>query len=127
MKIVDLKTFRSLPENTVFSKYAPCFFDDLQIKGETWEYDFVSQSIADAIECSGSDDFSSKLESAELTGKSLTMDFDSYGRDGLFDGDQLFAVWESNDVKALIERLTLCLPNTQVSHPDTAPNSQKNL
>jgi len=52
----------------------------------------------------------------------LTMDFDSYGRDGLFDGDQLFAVWESNDVKALIERLTLCLPNvaSDLSRPSTA-------
>jgi len=110
MKIVNLTAFRALPENTVFSKYAPCYFEELQIKGETWEVDFLSQPIADAIETDGAGDFSDKLRRAQETGESLAMDFHCPGRDGLFEPDQLFAVWEPDDVLALIERLKECLP-----------------
>lgn len=108
MKIVDRKTFLALPAGTVFSKYAPCFFEALSIKGDTYEHigDFQVQGIADAIVCTGSDDFSEKLYDATLSGNSLPMDFDCLGRDGCFDADQLFAVWEPADVLALIHRLT---------------------
>lgn len=34
------------------------------------------------------------------------MDFDNEGRDGFFNREQLFAVWEPADVSALMERLT---------------------
>ncbi len=105
MKIVDLATFRALPAGTLFSKYEPFFFGPLCIKGETWEYDFLVQDIADAIECTGSNDFGNKLDEAQITGASLTMDFDCQGRDGCFDKGQLFAVWERVDVESLIARL----------------------
>lgn len=105
MKIVDLTTFRAMPAGTLFSKYAPCYFEALTIKGDTWEYDFLTQQIADAITNTGSDNFCEQLDDAQATGGSLTMDFDCLGRDGCFDKDQLFAVWERPDVEALISRL----------------------
>lgn len=114
MKIVNLETFRKMPPNTLFAKYEPCVFEELEIKGETWEYDFlVSSSLSSAIKCSGSDEFSELLDRAEKTSESLAMDFETEGRDGCFDKDQLFAVWEEADVLALIERLKRCLPNDQ--------------
>lgn len=109
MRIVDRKTFLAMPANTVFSKYEPCFFGPLEIKGDTWESDFLTQQIADAIACKGSSDFAAKLEDAQADGTSLTLDFDCMGRDGCFD-DELFAVWEPADVAGLIERLKECLP-----------------
>jgi hypothetical protein len=116
MKIVNLKTFRELPPNTVFAKYEPCVFNELQIKGDTWECDFlVTSNLADAIKCSGSGEFGELLDRAEKDGISLEMDFDTEGRDGCFEDDQLFAVWEKADVRALIERLKLCLPNESSS------------
>lgn len=112
MKIVNLKTFRALPPNTVFAKYQPCVFEELEIKGETWEHDFlVTSNLSSAIKCSGSGEFRELLDRAEKEGISLAMDFDTEGRDGCFEDDQLFAVWEEADVRALIERLKLCLPN----------------
>lgn len=105
MKIVDLSTFRAMPAGTLFSKYEPCYFEDLSIKGETMAFDFLVQPIADAIECNGSDKFVAKLDGAHITGASLAMDFDCQGRDGCFDDGQLFAVWERADVEALIARL----------------------
>ncbi len=112
MKIVNRAQFLALPPNTLFSKYNPCFFGELEIKGETWDHcnDFLSQQVACAIACTGSQDFADKLEDAQELGVSLAMDFDCQGRDGCFDEDQLFAVWEPADVAALIERLTACLP-----------------
>jgi hypothetical protein len=74
------------------------------IKGDTWTNDFLYQAINDAF-CLGSDELFGALEKAERDGTSLTMDFHCEGRDGMFDEDQLFAVWERPDVLSLIQRL----------------------
>jgi DNA modification methylase len=67
--------------------------------------DWYEQDIVGSIESTGSDDWAQKLDAAQRLGFSLRMDFDIDGRDGCFDEDQLFAVWERQDVEALIERL----------------------
>jgi hypothetical protein len=105
MKIVNREEFLKLPSGTLFSKYQPCYFDDITIKGDTWTNDFLIQNIADGIESEGSDDFFVKLTDAEKNGTELKMDFDCYGRDGMFDEERLFAVWSKDDVKALIKKL----------------------
>jgi hypothetical protein len=107
MKIVDRKTFLALPEWTVFSKYTPCIFGELQIKGSTLKSsgDFCAYSITSAIDRDSSEDFFDKLERMEKNGEAVPMDFDSGGRDGCFDLDQLFAVWDEQDVRKLIGRL----------------------
>lgn len=106
MKVIDRKAFLALPPETLFSKYQPCVFEDLCIKGDTiLENDFCYQSITDAIACNSSDDFTDILSRAEITEESIQMDFDCQGRDGCFDSEQLFAIWERSDVEALIQRL----------------------
>ena len=111
MKILDRAQFLAMPENTLFSKYAPCYFEALTIKGETLETDdFLEQAIDGAIASTGSENYSSLLFDAKHYGVSLRMDFDCLGRDGCFETDQLFAVYEPQDVAALIERLKFCLP-----------------
>ena len=112
MKIVNLDAFLALPAGTVFSKYEPCVFGDLMIKGASIEgtKDFFHQQIADAIEADGSDAFFAFLDEAEHGGRELAMDFDCQSRDGLFESKQLFAVWSRDDVLALIARLQLTVP-----------------
>jgi len=108
MKIVDRKTFLAMPENTVFSKFKPCIFEQVCIKENTFEDDFYFYSISsDAIDADG-DDFSDKLMVNPL-GTSLKMDFDVLSRDGCFDENQLFAVWEKQDIKDLISKLEKCI------------------
>ncbi|MEK6684619.1 MAG: hypothetical protein AABY46_08180 [Nitrospirota bacterium] len=109
MRIVDRRTFLALPAGTLFSKYVPCIFESLKIKGDSTENDFHDQSIEDAVRCSGSEEFEDVLFAAQRDGTSFAMDFDSVMRDGLYDKAQLFAVWEPSDVVALIERLKLAL------------------
>lgn len=117
MKIVNRQTFLSMPPGTVFAKYEPCNFGDLCILLEAWPAsdnpcDFVYLSLADAIDHDGSADFMEKLDRARETGCSLAMDFECGTRDGLFDADQLFAVFEWQDVLSLIATLQATLPKS---------------
>jgi len=108
MKIVDRRTFMALPKNTLFSKWEPCVFGWLEIKGESLKNDFLTQEIASAVKCDDSGEFADLCDEAARTGGSIVMDLDCEGRDGCFDDEQMFAVWERADVLALIERLKAC-------------------
>lgn len=96
-----------MPAGTVFSYYEPCVFRDLNIKASAPEAgypDFGVSYLVGAIDSGGSSDFSGKCELMEK-GQSVPMDFDSSQREGLFEDEQLFAVYEVEDVKKLITRL----------------------
>ncbi len=109
MKIVNRAAFLALPAGTLFSKYQPCVFGDLCVKGETIgeSVDFFYQTITDAIDTGIY--VETVLHHAEKDGSSLAMDFNCQDRDGMFDDDQLYAVWEREDVTGLITRLQTAL------------------
>lgn len=116
MLIVDRAKFLALPAGTLFSKYEPCVFGGLMIKGDSIFFDggndFWCQQIADAIDANDSGEFADKLIDAQENGASVGLDLDCQMRDGLFDHDQLFAVWEPHDVAQLIERLQAAMNAT---------------
>jgi len=105
MRIINRQEFLNQPAGTVFTKYEPCIFGDLLIKGESLPNDFCYQQIADAIDCNDSGEFSYKLFTSQKTGEGVPMDFDCQGRDGCFKDNQLFAIFERADVEKLISRL----------------------
>lgn len=107
MKILNRKEFLLLPENTLFAKYHPCVIGELAIKGETFGNDFYVQSIADSIEANDTGEFIEKLAAAE-NGEDIRLDLNCEGRDGMFDDDQLFMVYDKQDVEAIIKRLSVC-------------------
>lgn len=110
MRIVDRKTFLSLSPNTLFSKYEPFVFGPLEIKMDTLDSnDFIVQEVHDSVDCESMEDRDEKLTNAERIGDAFCMDFDCCGRDGCFDENQLFAVWDDHDVKLLIGRLKHCI------------------
>lgn len=108
MQIVDRSAFLKLPKNTVFQKYAPCSFGPIEIKGETREDDYLYEQLTeiDADDCY---EYREMLIDAEKNGVLLPLQFDITSRDGLFDKDQLFAVWSQSDVTNLVCRLGQCL------------------
>lgn len=110
MRIVDRKTFLALPEGVMFAKYGGMGFGELFIKGESRPNDFYYQEIADPIACESSAERFDLLERAEKTGESFSLDFNCQARDGLFDGDQLFPVWEIGDIMGLEARLESVVP-----------------
>jgi hypothetical protein len=105
VRIVNRKEFLSMPSGTLFSKYTPQFFDEFRIKGDSIdEIDFYYQSLVDPIDAESSSDLFEKLDAAQ-GGAELPIDLHCESRDGLFESDQLFAVWSPSDVLALIRRL----------------------
>lgn len=109
MKIVDRKTFLALPENTLFSKYHPCYLDEIMIKGETIENDFECQDISNAIRCYDSDEYMDLLLNAEHNNAEIELDLECADRAACYNEDQLFAVWDRKDVLTLIKRLMDCV------------------
>jgi len=102
MRIVNLEDFRAMPFGTIFSKYAPCCFDGLMVKKEVLENDFYYQDLIGNVKGGSFEDFSSKCTGAEK-GDSLSLDFDCWERDGLYEKEQLYAVYEIEDVEKIIE------------------------
>lgn len=111
MKIIRLQEFLNMPPGTVFSKYGHCYMEGFDIKTmNIGDRDFVSQELLMPVKSQGSGEMSAILHSAAENGNSFQLDlFESTSRDGCFDEDQLFAIWERQDVAALIGRLTLAL------------------
>lgn len=114
MKIVKWPEFARMEAGTVFSKYTPEIFDDMCIKGDTIyndgePIDFFYQRIHDSFDARDSGHESELIQLAEEHGASIPMDFDVEMRDGCFEHDQLYAVWENADVEALIKRLQRCI------------------
>lgn len=101
MKLVDRKTFMTLPAGIVYAEYEPCIMGPLLIKGKT---------IQTGLE--NTDWFYDCIEAPSFDANGDTARFDYYGydyhgssRDGGFDDKQRYAVFERGDVRALIERL----------------------
>lgn len=109
MKIVTRDQFVLLPAGTVYAKYQPCCFEELCIKGDSISgVDFFSQSVIE-IEAKDSGQYMDRLDQGQYLGESIAMDLNVQGRDGCFDDKQLFAVYEPQDVRGLIDRLQQAL------------------
>jgi len=108
MRIVNRETFLQLPSNTVFVEYDNFPFEAICIKGDTvGECDFYVQHILE-VKCKDVGDQDNILTAAK-NGATFQLDFDCIGRDGLFEEEQLFVVFEKSDVLMLIERLKKCV------------------
>jgi len=110
MRIVNLQEFRSLPDGTVFMKYDPCIFGELEVRQDLCgDRDFLSESLIN-IENNSSDDYLNKLDDAERDSSiELKLDFDYTGRDGYFEDEQLFAVLSMEDLFGLKDKIDRCL------------------
>ena len=110
MRIVGLQEFLKLPCETLFSKYTPCVFDDLCIKKDSIsDIDFFYVRLSDAIKADGSSQLYDFLDEAERHGRKLEIDLHCWSRDGLFEKEQLFAVWELDELKMLAYCIGDCI------------------
>lgn len=114
MRIVDRKTFLAMPVGTVFAKYDPSIIREPMVKRDSTAVrdelvDFRYVSLTDQIDCSGTCEMLGILDYAEIEGRPFALHFNTENRDGLYDADQLFAVWGRDDVEGLISRLQSAL------------------
>lgn len=114
MRIVNKQEFYKLPEGTLFAKYKPIIFDDLCIKYQNMynhkkePIDYVYESLLGNVDCESSGDVTDILLEAEEKGNSFKLDFDCGERDGLYEDDALFAIYEKEDVVEFIRKLNFC-------------------
>ncbi|MES2625892.1 MAG: hypothetical protein V4628_11490 [Pseudomonadota bacterium] len=108
MKIYRRPGFLKLPDGILFCIGKPWHWQEPQIKTRTHATnDFDTLALSD-IEWNGSEDLLNKQEEMLETGKSYPIDLDSSMRDGCFDNEQIFLVYEADDIKALIATLGQC-------------------
>lgn len=105
MRIVDRKTFLALPAGVLYHKTKPCYFGDIAIKYGTWGNDWVEQSFPYFQEEFQLFDAYDRLDK----GESLTLDVDRSGRDGLYEENEKFLIYEEKDIRILIEKLQTLL------------------
>lgn len=108
MKIVNRETFLALPSNTLFCKYKRCFFENYAIKHDTLENDFLYQDLKE-LDANDSGQWVEQLNDSTENGTSINLDLDCCSRDGLFDSDQLFAIFDNKDVSSIIQELKSAL------------------
>ena len=97
MKIVGLKEFLTLPPWTMFRKYQPCYTDDLLWKqASLGERDFIYTSASMPDGDSSEHVFAACEDMAE-NGTSYPIE-DWTARDGTFVDDQLFMIYEEEDI-----------------------------
>lgn len=108
MKIIDRGSFLAMPAGTLFAKadtpntYG---FGPLTLKGETVGSDFYEQRLVGDVEGTGDSEEWIQAYDAMVAGESKPVDLNIEARDGLFDDDQLFAVFDRSDHIYLIKRL----------------------
>jgi hypothetical protein len=114
MRLVDLPTFLAMPAGTVYAKYEPCVFGELAIKDDSVPAsDPVTWYLQDLIPwfegCNESMGYFDALESMQRGEETPPLDYDITSKDGLYEREQLFAVFERRDVEALVARLSRAL------------------
>ena len=112
MRIVDRTTFLGLPAGTVYQKcmrhegeIVHGIFSGISIKIHCFENDWVliTPEPDPLTSEAGGIDVAATTEA--LQKGSLPISFDGE-RDGCFDANELFLVWDSDDVQRWIERLS---------------------
>lgn len=104
MKLVTRKQFMQMPAGTVFSYYNPWSFSGLNIKAcnPNPEYpDFMFSNLVGG----SMDADESKCEALEK-GESVPANFEDLECEGRFDDDQVYAIYDKEDVANLVKRLT---------------------
>jgi hypothetical protein len=113
MKLLNRKEFLKLPEGTLYAKYYQDIFDDICVKDASIGVDeeigvFYTMPLINISDDAFDNDHADASDSFVKT-KQCELDFDCYGRDGFFDEDQLFAVFEAKELSEMTKILQTAL------------------
>jgi hypothetical protein len=111
MIIVNRELFLTLPANTVYVKYGDGPFGDIEIKasgpedgwGKDWVTDYLTTFCDDPYNGGGCEDMGLPI------GTEIRFAADQNCRDGLFEDDQLFCVFDNIDIQRVIDKLQRCI------------------
>lgn len=112
MKIINREEFLKLPAGTLYCKYTPNYWDAPKIKYNTitisgkaidWGY----QNLTSIVAHDGGE-LGNRIDLMVDYGISYPLEMNCIGRDGLYDHEQLFLIYERADLEKLIKELTEC-------------------
>jgi len=109
MRIVNRKEFLKLPEGTLYSTYYGTVARRFEIKeggdwGNDWCYTNLLTLWSEQESCS--EDFLEKISKAETNSNfSFSQDLESSERDGHYEDEQKFVVFENDDILKIINKL----------------------
>ena len=116
MKIVNKQEFYKLPSGTLFSYYKPCIINDLMVKLDTitsgiYNGDPIDFYYKDLISNVNTDngEYSEILINAQENKVDFDLDFEVASRDGLFEDDALYVVYNSGEIKELANKIAECI------------------
>jgi hypothetical protein len=105
MRIVTGKDLRLLSAGTLFAEaYGPDSYGALCVYGGTSGNDFLERPI-EVPESSDTGEHLDRSEAMWTTGKSFPVNT-AYGREGLFDPEQRYLVYESADIASIFQELS---------------------
>lgn len=107
MKVYNRKDFLNLPQGTIFCKGTKWYFDNISVKGSSLNNDFVYVDLCN-IEANDTGQWVDRLEESLLKGVSFPINKDS-ARDGMFDDNSVFLVFEKEDLKYLIDIMKISI------------------
>lgn len=97
MKVYNKKEFLKLPTGIIFCKGVQWAWDDLSIKGESWDKDFLYIDLCN-IDAHDTNEWCDRLEDSLKNGCSYPIN-KTTSRDGCFDPDDIFLVFEKEDLQ----------------------------
>lgn len=105
MKLFEFKDFLKLPSGTIFSYYEPCIFNGLYKKGDSIkDIDFFYTDLIAPVKCESSDKYADLMMDWNV-GEDVELEFDVGEREGLFEQEQLYAVYSKEEIVELIKSL----------------------
>lgn len=113
MKIVDYNTFTNMPKGTIYASYSPCVFGEVYVKHDSFSHEddgFINDWFYQELlnnpdwEYAETYDILAICEYME-NGNSVPLDLNTISRDGMFDYNRKFLIYEKSDIEALIEKL----------------------
>lgn len=106
MRIVNREEFLKLPNGTMYRKYEPICMDELCMKLDSTEHNDWYVNRMDNLVADSTEEEDDQFRKAQTDSSyEMKMDFHQCQRDGLYDNDQLFAVYSDEDVEGLIKLL----------------------
>jgi hypothetical protein len=106
MKIVSRKQLMKTLEkkNVLYSDFEPDYFRGLMIASDFGGFDFLTADIVGCVDSNSSEDFGNKCDSM-VSGNSEGINPEYFGREGMFKENALYAIYEEEDIKKIIESL----------------------
>lgn len=106
LRIVNRDQFLKLPNGVVYSRYQSLsMFSGLEVKEETLTNDWVYTSLMEFVDAHDSGEMADIMIKAEEEGTEFRLDVECGQRDGFFEGEEYFAIYDKEDILKLFERM----------------------